>query len=486
MRSVLTCASLATAVADVQNGAAASGSCSTSVGKNNDGVNLVSTAKITGSAAECCDACSSAGGCAGYTWVHANNECWLKRSVDAPRDDECGGCVTSGSVDGPTPPPPPTPPTPPGRFPLAPVTPGPDAHSAGWSNAGPCEGHAGVAGEKSARLLGSTLRMKVNVGNTGCGCVTGIYLVEWGDGSQCDASGTFGGRCGEIDLMEGNKFGWHSTLHNAQDHAGLAGGLGGVQQPDMKYGVGPRDMSAQQYGPGASVVDTNHEFNVAISFPEAPGGALRDMIVMMWQDGKENAVEWRVNKRRADSSRNPALSCQGGDFNKPGCTYGQDDMHTFGQWLSNGMTPLATFWDGGGQQTWLDGTMPGEGGNCQLTSSGQPGTENLGSYNNAGCGGGGFSINSWSVEKVQNEPGDWDSYFAAMDANPVVSQHPPPPTPPTPPPTPPTPPPTPTPTPSDCPGGSLGACIALCPGASATVYQICVDTCLERCSGSIV
>merc|ERR1711957_1026836 len=43
-----------------------------------------------------------------------------------------------------------------------------------------------------------------------------------------------------------------------------------------------------------------------------------------------------------------------------------------------------------------------------------------------------------------------------------------------------------TPTPSDCPGGSLGACIALCPEASATVYQTCVDICLERCSGSIV
>jgi hypothetical protein len=350
-----------------------------------------------------------------------------------------------------------------------------------------------VGGEKSARLLGKTLRMKVDVGNTGCGCVTGIYLVEWGDGGQCDASGTFGGRCGEIDLMEGNKFGWHTTLHNANDHPGLAGGFGGVQQPDMQYGAGPRDMSSAEYGPGASVVDTNREFNVAVSFPQTPDGALRDMVVMMWQDGRSDVVEWRVNKQRADSSRSPPLTCNDGGcqdcFSKPGCVYGEGDMKQFGQWLSNGMTPLATFWDGGGQQTWLDGTLPGEGG-CELTSMGQPGTENLGGYNGGGCGGKGFHIGSWTLEPIQTQPPDWDAFFAAMDAAPVVPQHPAPPSPPPTPPAP-TPAPTPVPTPSPapgpgCPGGSLSACIAQCPTAPADVYKICVDACLERCSGLVI
>merc|ERR1712070_551494 len=29
--------------------------------------------------------------------------CWLKSAVDAPHDDECGGCVTSGTYSAPAP-----------------------------------------------------------------------------------------------------------------------------------------------------------------------------------------------------------------------------------------------------------------------------------------------------------------------------------------------------------------------------------------------
>merc|ERR1711967_127056 len=84
---------------------------------NNDGTNLKSAADSTNSADACCSLCSSTTGCVGFTWVHDNHECWMKSAVDSPRDDECGGCVTSGTVNAPaptpTPPPPPTPtPTP--------------------------------------------------------------------------------------------------------------------------------------------------------------------------------------------------------------------------------------------------------------------------------------------------------------------------------------------------------------------------------------
>merc|ERR1711967_224810 len=79
-------------------------------GKNNDGTNLESSARNTGSAEDCCSQCSSHSGCVGYTWVHANNECWLKSAVGPARDDECGGCVTSGSYTAPAPAP--TPPAP--------------------------------------------------------------------------------------------------------------------------------------------------------------------------------------------------------------------------------------------------------------------------------------------------------------------------------------------------------------------------------------
>merc|ERR1711862_699689 len=88
------------------------GTCETQVGKNNDGTNLQSTAITTGSADECCSQCSSHAGCVGYTWVHDNQECWLKSAVGPARDDECGGCVTSGTYTAPAPAPTPLAPSP--------------------------------------------------------------------------------------------------------------------------------------------------------------------------------------------------------------------------------------------------------------------------------------------------------------------------------------------------------------------------------------
>merc|ERR1711934_1108498 len=93
------------------------GTCETQVGKNNDGTNLQSSAIITSSADACCSKCSEAAGCAGYTWVHDNNECWLKSVVGPARDDECGGCVTSGTYTAPAPAPTPPAPTPPAPTP---------------------------------------------------------------------------------------------------------------------------------------------------------------------------------------------------------------------------------------------------------------------------------------------------------------------------------------------------------------------------------
>merc|ERR550514_2051032 len=82
-------------------------------GKNNDGTNLKSSADITSSAEACCSTCTSTSGCVGFTWVHDNKECWMKSAVDSPRDDECGGCVTSGTVTAPAPTPPAPTPSPP-------------------------------------------------------------------------------------------------------------------------------------------------------------------------------------------------------------------------------------------------------------------------------------------------------------------------------------------------------------------------------------
>jgi len=58
---------------------------------------------------------------------------------------------------------------------------------------------------------------------------------------------------------------------------------------------------------------------------------------------------------------------------------------------------------------------------------------------------------------------------------------------PTPTPKPPSPsPPSPSPPSGDCPGGSLSVCIDICPRDPASVYQICVQTCVQRCPGASV
>jgi len=93
------------------------GQCQTFYGKNNDGTNLKSSADYANSADECCSKCGEASGCVGYTWVHKLNECWLKSAVGAPRDDACGGCVTSGTYSAPAPTPSPGPRPSPGPSP---------------------------------------------------------------------------------------------------------------------------------------------------------------------------------------------------------------------------------------------------------------------------------------------------------------------------------------------------------------------------------
>jgi len=98
------------------------------------------------------------------------------------------------------------------------------------------------------------------------------------------------------------------------------------------------------------------------------------------------------------------------------------------------------------------------------------------------------SIGSQSSEPRAPEAGRWFDFQVkqlaanAVDTNwpPVVPTPSPSPVPPTPGPSPE--PPSPSPSPTDCPGGSLSACIDICPRTPTTVYQACVNTCLDRCA----
>ncbi len=80
--------------------AALSQSCDFQPSMNNHGTNMEQTS--AGSAQDCCNYCSDAVGCVGFTWVSGNSDCYLKSSVDPATPDPA---VTSGQVTGPPPPP---------------------------------------------------------------------------------------------------------------------------------------------------------------------------------------------------------------------------------------------------------------------------------------------------------------------------------------------------------------------------------------------
>jgi hypothetical protein len=308
------------------------------------------------------------------------------------------------------------------RRPVAPVSPPANRQRLEWYDADQAGLHnQHITPDRGARLLGKTLRATVDVSQVGCGCVAGFFLYD-GYEPYCDASGTWPGkveRCGEIDLFEGNKFAWHSTLHNRMDHPGLFGGFGGMQQPDMTYGQGPRDMTGAQYGPGGSIIDTERPFHAAISFPRGANGSLADLVVMLYQDGKDQAIEWRVNKGRSTAYMDCTLEDCHFCFSKPGCIYREADLQLFGQMLHGGMTMQSTWW--GTDQPWLDGTLDEEEGGCKI-HPGQPNTEKLGAYNvpYKQCGGA-YKVTNWTLEEIQDPGRGWGDIFNLMDQQPLVS-----------------------------------------------------------------
>merc|ERR1712217_193422 len=68
--------------------------CTSRVGQNNHGTNLNSASIKTESFTECCYQCWITTGCAGYTWIKSNSQCWLKATIGDMRPDHL---VVSGS-----------------------------------------------------------------------------------------------------------------------------------------------------------------------------------------------------------------------------------------------------------------------------------------------------------------------------------------------------------------------------------------------------
>ncbi|CAK0811444.1 unnamed protein product, partial [Prorocentrum cordatum] len=189
-------------------------------------------------------------------------------------------------------------------------------------------------------LLGKTFRYTVDLAGAGCGCNAALYLTSLHQNGQvsdcedyyCDANNVCGVSCVEIDIQEANMFAWHSTLHTAHDSGGVGGGYGGGASWD-----GPRDWSSEEYGPGASCVDTSRPFQVATSFPVDGEGHLSGMEVVLSQGTSECQLSVSL--------------------------MGYDGMGELSDALAEGLTPIISYWSAD-DMLWMDGKGADGRGPC--------------------------------------------------------------------------------------------------------------------------
>jgi hypothetical protein len=154
----------------------------------------------------------------------------------------------------------------------------------------------------------------------------------------CDANDVCGRTCAEIDIQEGNKFSWHSTLHAATDPGGLGKGYGGGG-PGWN---GPRDWTSATYGPGASCIDTTVPFEVEVAFPADASCHLTAMEITLSQTDRSHC-QLKVAIDQYD---------------------GMQDLTAA---LSAGMTPIASYWNSD-DMLWMDGKGADGMGACATDS----------------------------------------------------------------------------------------------------------------------
>jgi len=190
-------------------------------------------------------------------------------------------------------------------------------------------------------LRGKTLKYTTDMSEAGCGCNAALYLTSMRQNKRpsdcgdyyCDANSVCGESCAEIDIQEGNRFSWHSTLHGSTDHTGLGRGYGGGG-PGWS---GPRDWNAAEFGPKGKCVDTDAPFEVSVSFPLDGQGKLTAMDVTLSQDGHDCPLHISIGGYSAMAELDAALSA--------------------------GMTPIVSYWSSD-EMLWMDGKGMDNQGPC--------------------------------------------------------------------------------------------------------------------------
>lgn len=233
------------------------GQCSLMPGKNNGGANLKSSAEHTSSADACCSLCQSASGCAGFTWIHDNQECWLKSSVDSPIDDAHATSGTVGNSPSPSPSPAPTPEGPIEYCP-DPQTdfqeerePGAGGHVSWSDNGWSITGWLRVSSKASFDFSGGGAEWDMDLSGAHGNVNNNVYITypsdHCGINCYCD-SGAIGG-CAEMDWTENNGGCYQATTWHDDASGGDKGGYGG----NGGLGGGTAHFSAKYSQDGSQV-----------------------------------------------------------------------------------------------------------------------------------------------------------------------------------------------------------------------------------------
>jgi len=128
----------------------------------------------------------------------------------------------------------------------------------------------------SVNWIGGSLDYDVNLSQSGCSCNAALYLVSMpakdnngnysggNDGTfYCDANKVNGQWCPEFDIMEANKYAWHTTPHTC-DSPTDKGHYNNCDRGGSCF-VKAWERDSNAYGPGKRI-DTNKDFHVKFSF----------------------------------------------------------------------------------------------------------------------------------------------------------------------------------------------------------------------------
>lgn len=224
------------------------------------------------------------------------------------------------------------------------------------------------------KLLGRTLRYKVDVSGLGCGCDALVQLLPLRQNPweslchdyYCSASKICGVPCTEIQVQSANQYSWVTSIHTHDDVAGATGGYSGGTS-----WVGDRDWNGSHYGPGSECIDTSWPFEVAVSFPTASNGRLKYVKVQLSQG---NCV---VHAKLDQYTFR-----------------GRDGLAEISAVLKAGVTPVISYWKSN-KMLWLDGPgLDGQGPCIQDAPQACPGSARIF----------GFAVEDYNPDQPRTQP----------------------------------------------------------------------------------